>query len=101
MKDSIRFKIDALVDRQEELNALLSDPATQSDQNQFRKLIIELSEISPIIENYLQFKGLEEDAEAAEMMMAEEDKEMRKMAHDELTEIKTQQESLLLELQKL
>lgn len=101
MKDSIRFKLEALVDRQEEINVLLSDPDTQSDQNLFRKLSIELSEISPIIENYLTYRGLEEDAEAAEMMMEEEDKEMRKMAHDELVQIKEQQETLLLQLQKL
>ena len=101
MKDSIRFKLDQLVDRQEELNALLSDPATQADQNYFRKLSIELSEISPIIEIYLEYKGLEEDADAAEMMMEEEDKEMRKMAHDELSQIKLRQEQLLASLQTL
>ncbi len=101
MKDSIRFKLDHLVDRQEELNALLSDPATQADQNHFRKLSIELSEISPIIENYLQYKGFEDDAEAAQMMMDEEDKEMRKMAHDELSQIQQEQEALLASLQTL
>jgi len=101
LKDSIRFKLDQLVDRQEELNALLSDPATQADQNYFRKLSIELSEISPIIEIYLEYKSLEGDAEAAEMMMEEEDKEMRKMAHDELSQIKLKQEQLLASLQTL
>lgn len=101
MKDSIRFKLENLVDRQEELNALLSDPATQADQNVFRKLSIELSEISPVIENYLEYKGLEEDAEAAQVMIEEDDKEMRKMAHDELTGINQRQEQLLADLQKL
>jgi peptide chain release factor 1 len=101
LKDSIRFKLENLVDRQEELNALLSDPATQADQNNFRKLSIELSEIAPVTEIYLEYKGLESDAEAAQMMIDEEDKEMRKMAHDELTEIKQCQERLLADLQKL
>ena len=101
MKESIKLKLENLVDRQEEINALLSQPETQEDQNVFRKLSIELSEISPIIDNYLQYKSLQEDAEGAEQMMEEEDKELRKMAHDELTEIRTQQESLLAELQKL
>lgn len=101
MKDSIRFKLENLVDRQEELNALLSDPATMSDQNVFRKFSIELSEIGPIIENFLEYRGLEGDAEAAQMMIEEDDKEMRKMAHDELSEIKERQEVLLADLQKL
>ncbi|MFT5571427.1 MAG: peptide chain release factor 1 [Cryomorphaceae bacterium] len=101
MKDSIRFKLENLVERQEELNALLSQPDTMADQNRFRKLSIELSELGPIIENYLEFKTLEDDAQAAQLMMEEEDKEMRKMAHDELTEIKQRQEQLLTDLQKL
>lgn len=101
MKDSIRFKLDNLVDRQEELNALLSQPETMNDQNHFRKLSIELSEIVPVIENYLEYKSLEDDAEAAQMMIEEDDKEMRKMAHDELNEIKERQEKLLAGLQKL
>jgi len=101
VKESIRFKLEGLVERQEELNALLSEPETMSDQNRFRKLSIELSEIGPIIENYLEYKSLEEDAEAAQLMIEEDDKEMRKMAHDELSEIKTRQESLLSGLQRL
>jgi len=101
VKDSIRFKLDNLVDRQEELNALLSEPETMADQNNFRKLSIELSEIGPIIANYLEYRGLEEDTEAAQMMIEEDDKEMRKMAHDELTQIKARQEQLLADLQKL
>jgi len=60
VKDSIRFKLDNLVDRQEELNALLSQPETMSDQNHFRKLSIELSEIGPVIENYVEYKELED-----------------------------------------
>ena len=101
MKDSIRLKLEALVDRQEEINALLSEPDTMADQNLFRKLSIELSEIGPIIENFLEYSSLEQDAEAAQMMLEEDDKEMRKMAHDELTEITARQEQLLDQLQKL
>jgi len=101
VKESIRFKLEGLVERQEELNALLSEPDTMSDQNRFRKLSIELSEIGPIIENYLEYKGLEDDAEAAQMMMEEDDKEMRKMAHDELSQVKARQEELLADLQTL
>ena len=101
MKDSIRLKLENLVDRQEELNALLSDPATISDQNQFRKFNIELSEITPIVDNFTQYQELAGDAEAAEMMLDEDDAEMRKMAYDELGQIKTKQEALQAQLQTL
>lgn len=101
MKNSIRFKLENLVDRQEELNALLSQPETMSDQNVFRKLSIELSDISPIIENFNEYCALDGDAEAAQMMIDEDDKEMRKMGHDEMNDIKARQEILLADLQKL
>ncbi|MEO0367781.1 MAG: peptide chain release factor 1 [Pseudomonadota bacterium] len=101
MKDSIRLKLDNLIDRQEELNALLSDPDTISDQKQFRKLNIELAEISPIVESYQAYRQLEEDAEGANSMLDEDDKELRKMAHDELAQISEQQEALQSTLQKL
>lgn len=101
MKDSIRLKLENLVDRQEELNGLLSDPDTISDQNRFRKLNIELSEISPIVENFQHYCQLESDAEAAKMLMEEDDKEMKKMAHEELSDISKQQEALQETLQKL
>ena len=101
MKDSIRLKLENLVDRQEEINALLSQPDTMADQNRFRKLSIELADIGPVIENFSEYRVLEEDAEAAQMMIAEDDKEMRKMGHDELSTIKTRQETLLADLQKL
>ena len=101
VKDSIRIKLENLTERQEELNALLSDPATISDQNQFRKLNIELSEIMPIVENFNQYQILDEDAQAAQSMIDEDDAEMRKMGYDELSQIKEQQEELQTQLQKL
>ena len=101
MKDSIRQKLVHLVERQEELNALLSDPETINDQNRFRKLNIELADITPIVSAFEKYTGLEGDAEAAQMMLEENDKEMRKMGQEELTQIKTQQETLLTDLQKL
>ena len=101
MKDSIRLKLENLVDRQQELNALLSEPSTMAEQNYFRKLSIELSEISPIIDNFVEFQGLEEDYEVAQAMLSEDDKEMRKMAQDELTEINARQAVLLADLQTL
>lgn len=101
MKDSIRQKLVHLAERQEELNALLSEPETMNDQNRFRKLSIELSDITPIVNAYEKYTGLEGDAEAAQMMLEESDKEMRKMGQEELTEIKAQQETLLAQLQKL
>ena len=101
MKDSIRIKLDNLVDRLEEINALLSQPDTISDQNRFRKLNIELSELMPIVDNYNAFLELEAAATDANAMLEESDSDLRKMAQDELNEIHDKQEHLQSELQKL
>ncbi|MGH1543245.1 MAG: peptide chain release factor 1 [Arenicella sp.] len=101
MKDSLKHKLDMLADRQEELNALLSDPETISDQNRFRKLNIELSDIMPIVAHYQTYLGLEDDYQSAEQMMGESDKEMRKMAQEEMNAASEQMESLEKELQLL
>lgn len=101
MKDSLKLKLDLLVDRQEELNALLSDPETISDQTRFRKLNIELSDITPIVSSYQQYTGLQDDYESAQLMMQEDDAEMRKMAQEEAASAEQQMEELLGKLQLL
>lgn len=101
MKDTLKNKLDLLTDRQEELNHLLSDPETISDQNKFRKLNIELSEISPIVEKYQTYLSLSEDHEAAKMMLEEPDKDMQAMAREEMKEAETAMTELQEELQVL
>lgn len=101
MKDTLKNKLDLLIDRQEELNALLSDPETISDQNKFRKLNIELSEITPIVERYQQYLSLKDDHDAAELMLEESDKDMQAMAREEMTAAAEQMTSLQEELQLL
>ena len=47
MNPSIIEKLENLGDRQEEINALLSEPEIFQNQDQYRKLTIELSDKSP------------------------------------------------------
>ena len=49
MKDSIRNKLEALVDRHEEISGLLSDPETMANQNKFRTLSQEYAQLEPVI----------------------------------------------------
>jgi len=56
MKDSLKLKLEKLIERQEELEGLLSDPDVIGNQNKFRELSREFSEIKPIVvcfNNYL------------------------------------------------
>jgi peptide chain release factor 1 len=48
MTPSIRKKLDALVERQEEVGLLLADPTVASDAARFRALSREYAQIEPI-----------------------------------------------------
>ena len=52
MKDSIRVKLDNLKDRSDEIEALLSDALTISNQDQFRELSKEYSELERVVKKY-------------------------------------------------
>ena len=45
MKESIRYKLESVRDRFEEIAGLLSDPDVINDQNQFRDLSRDYSEL--------------------------------------------------------
>jgi peptide chain release factor 1 len=94
MNPNLIEKLDQLSDRHEEIHALLSDPDTISDQNAFRKLSIELSEIDPVIENFQQYTALEQEIDEARAMVGDEDKEISQMARDELPELESGLETL-------
>ncbi len=80
MKPSITSKLDHLSQRLKEIHALLADPAVAADQNQFRQLSVEMSELSPVVERYHQWQQSKADLDAARQMLEDEDSEMREMA---------------------
>ena len=49
MNSSIQEKLEQLAERQEEINALLSDPSVIAQQDSFRNLSIELADITPVV----------------------------------------------------
>ena len=61
MKDSLRERLDQMVDRFEEVTALLSDPGTISDNNKFRELSMEHSELSEITSLWQRYRQAETD----------------------------------------
>ncbi|MBE0442870.1 MAG: peptide chain release factor 1 [Psychrobacter sp.] len=85
MKESLRLRLDQMVDRYEEVTALLSDPSVISDNNKFRELSVEhsdLMEITTLWQNYVQ---AETDQADAEVMLADAtDPDMKEMMNDEI-----------------
>ena len=100
MKDSIRQKLEITSDRMEEISYLLSDPAVISDQNKFRTLSQEYSQIEPIINIFNKYKLLNEDLIAAEEMKQDEDAAIQNMGNDESTLLNEKISFLLIDIKK-
>ena len=100
MKESIRFKLESVRDRFEEISGLLADPDVIADQNQFRELSMEYSRVEPIVKLFGEFESLGEEIAAAEEMTKDADPEIREMGQEELQGLTPRREELLLDLQK-
>lgn len=101
MKESVYRKLEGLVERYEEVQALLSDASVISEQSRFRELSKEFSQLEEVSHAFNRFRQAEEDLSAAEEMLKDNDPDMREMAQEEFKAAKAQLELLDKELQIL
>ncbi len=101
MKASIITKLETLVERYEEVQHLLGDPDIIGDQNKFRSLSKEYSQLEEVTKCFQLYQHAQEDLVAAQEMAQEDDEEMREMAQEEIAEAKAAIERLADELQIL
>jgi peptide chain release factor 1 len=101
MKESVYRKLESLVERYEEVQALLSDPSVISDQDRFRALSKEFSELEDVTKAFNAYRQAEDDLATAEEMLKEPDPEMREMAQEEFKAAKASLEQLDDDLQVL
>jgi len=101
MKDSIKAKLQSLIERHEEVSALLSDADIISDQNKFRDLSREYSHLEPIVKAFKEYTQALEDKESAKEMLNEKDADLVEMAKEELQLANETIEKLESELQIL
>ena len=88
-------KLEDLLIRFEELMGELSSPDVTSNQERFRKLMKEQSDLTPIVEAYREYKKSKQDiADSLEMLEAENDDDMREMLKEELNDAKKRVEEL-------
>ena len=99
MKPSLINRLDQLVDRHEELSALLADPEVISDQKQFVAYSQEYSEIEPVVQLVQRRRSLTADLEELDSYLAGDDVEMKELAESEIPEIRAELESLDADLQ--
>jgi peptide chain release factor 1 len=83
MKDSIRNKLEKLVERHEEVGALLADPDVIANTDKFRELSMEYSKLEPVVTRYREYHTLINERAQAKEMMDGDDPEMRELGREE------------------
>jgi peptide chain release factor 1 len=101
MKESVVRKLEHLVERFEEVQALLGDPDVIGNQDKFRNLSKEFSQLEGVVDGFNAYQKAQEDLASAQEMMNEDDAEMREMAQEEYKDAKAEIERLETELQLL
>lgn len=72
--------------RYESISKELSKPEIINNQDEFRKLMKEHSNLTPIIEKYRELKKTQDNIDEALMILDENDEELKQMAKEDLTD---------------
>ncbi len=95
-------RIEELVDKLDTINNQLTDPDVVTDQNKFRKLMKEQSDLVPIVDKYKEYKEAKATIDdSLEILEEESDEELREMAKEELNDAKSRLETIEQELKIL
>lgn len=95
---------DKLIDLEKryiELSDKINDPEIISNNEEWRKLMKEHSDISPIVNKYKEYEQTKQAIEEAKEMLNESDEEMRQLAKEELNENTEKLEQIKEELKIL
>lgn len=99
MKSSLKHKLEAILERQEEISALLNDSAVMSDQYRFRDLSKEYAQLEPIVSSFKHYQMALVDLQNATGMMKDSDPDIRQLAEEEHANAKQQANKLQSQLQ--
>ena len=99
MKASLRAKLDSLVERAEEVGALLADPAVLSDNDRFRRLSKEHAELEPVVAAVTALQDAERRLADAGGLL--KDPDFREMAEQEMADTSAELARLTGELETL
>ena len=81
-------RLEDLLIRYEEIMSELGEPGTTDNQERFRKLMKEQSDLTPIVEAYREYKKSKQDIEDSLMMLEEEsDEDMRALLEELLSDL--------------
>ncbi len=88
-------KLDKAEDRYEELSRKISDPDVMENQDEYRKLTKEFSDLETVITRYREYKKVQgEIQEAEELLRQESDQEFKQLVESDLAENREHLESI-------
>lgn len=95
-------KLDSIEERYEQLSVKMSDPEVISQQDMWRKLVKEHSDLEPIVTKYREYKEVVRQKNDVLAMIKETgDVELKELAQQELDELKEREDKLEEELKRL
>ena len=95
-------KLEDLLRRYEEIMNELNEPSVTANQDRFRSLMKEQSDLTPLVEAYKEYKKVKQDAEDSMIMLeSESDEEMRELLKEENSEAKRRIQELEQEMKIL
>ena len=101
MKASLLGKLENLVERRAELDALLAVPEIIGNHERFRAFSKEHAELSPVVECFHRYARTLTAGREAEALLGEDDAELRALAGEELQAARARQGLLEAELTRL
>jgi len=95
-------RLDSIEERYEQLSAKIADPEVIAQQDTWRKMVKEHSDLEPIVTKYREYKDvLKQKEEVLAMLKDNMDADMRELVQQELDELKEREEKLEEELKFL
>ena len=94
-------KIKEMVKRYEELEHLVSDQTVISDKGRYALLMKEIGQLTRVVSRYKDIESIRKQKTDAESIVNDPqgDVEMRKMAQEEISQLKSKEEKLIAELE--
>jgi len=99
MKDSLLAKLAQMAERRSEIERELGQPSVASNNDLFRRLSQEYSQLGPLVEAYGGHKAALQERDDLLAMRNDSDRELRAMAESELPGVEARIEALEKELQ--
>ncbi len=101
MNQGMREKLDGVEARLVAVEASLSDPAVVQDRNAYEALSREHADLAQVVGAYREYCSAEKEHADSEMLLDEDDAEMRELAKADMTELAEKMELLEANIQKL